>query len=360
MLTTLAGWTRLGLLLAVLALGTTAAAQTPAREGAPRIDLVVAADQSASENILAVLRDALARRGLQVDANVVPRLDPSQLARPLTPQAPAPPVARVWLDLVAPQPTMYFVSEPTGLVYVRALAVHPVPDQVELELIRFVVDGAVQAILEGQPLGVSRAEFARSLVPPIVPSPAPPASPAPATGRTRPRWVIAAGYGGARLSAGVVTHGPGLSAELLWPHLRLGVAVLQRFAVALNSPDLGATSPGVSAVLLSSGLRLFAALPARLTTHLSASLGIGAGFDLTHVAPAGTGATPAFWATDPLVLGTATVQQRFGRLVAGIDGGIELALLAPRYTAVRPGTTLAVWTPERWRPFATARVGIVF
>ena len=239
---------RFGLLLAVLALARPVNADQTARNGMPRIEVIVAAAPSVSETILSVLRDSLARRGLGVDATVVPRIDPVQLVRPLPLSTPAAPLARVWLDLSSPRPTMYFVTEPSGLVYVRPLAVHPVPDAVELELIRFIVDGAVQAILEGQSLGVSPAEFTRSLAPPVAPPPARPPSPAAIAGRTPPKWVIAAAYSGARLSAGVVVHGPGLTTELLWPRLRLGVALLQRFPSTLRSLELSATSQEVTAV----------------------------------------------------------------------------------------------------------------
>jgi hypothetical protein len=351
---------RFGLLLAVLTLARPVNADQPARNGMPRVEVIVAAAPAVSETLLSVLRDSLARRGLEVDATVVPRIDPVQLVRPLALSPPAAPLARVWLDLSSPRPTMYFVTEPSGLVYVRPLAVHPIPDAVELELIRFIVDGAVQAILEGQPLGVSPAEFVRSLAPPVAPPPARPPSPSPTAGRTPPKWVVAGAYSGARLSAGVVVHGPGLTAELLWPRLRLGVALLQRFPSTLRSPELSATGQEVTAVLVSSAVRLFAAVPARLTAHLSASIGIGAGLDVTHVAPAGTGATSAFWVSDPMVLGIATLQQFFGGLVAGLDAGVDLDLLAPRYAAIRRGQTVGVWTPQRWRPFAMARLGMVF
>ncbi|MES1208082.1 MAG: hypothetical protein ABUS79_19280 [Pseudomonadota bacterium] len=345
----LAGWGRFAWLLALLAVGSSAAAQ---QEEAPRLQVFIAADPAVSESVSAVLRDSLSRRGLAVDAIVVPRIDPLQLARPSAGGTQAAPVARVWLDLVAPQPTMYFVTEPTGLVYVRPLAVHPAPDNVELELIRFVVDGAVQAILEGQPLGVPRAEFERSLAPPVV-APPPPPAPAPLPPRPRPKWVVAAAYSGTRLSAGVVAHGPGLAAELLWPRLRLGVGLLQRLPVTVSSPE-------VSAELLSSGVRLFAAVPARVTARLWASAGVGAGVDLTRVTPAGSGATPPFWVSDPLVLGIATVQQTLGRIVAAADAGVDFDLIAPRYAVIRSGQTVGVWTPARWRPFATARLGIAF
>ena len=346
----LGGWGRLALLLAVIALPRTATAAEP-----QSVEVAIAAGPAVFESVFAVLRDSLGRRGLDVNATVVPRIDPLRLVRSSAGGSPTGSVARVWLDLLAKQPTMYLIAEPSGLIYVRPLAVHAEPDTVELELIRFVVDSAVQAILEGRALGISRDEFERSLAAPVVtrPAPGPPLPPSPAARKARPKWTIAAGYSGAMLSSGVVAHGPELGTELLWPRLHLGITLLQRFPVTLTSPD-------VSAILLSSGIRVFAAVPAALATSIQASFGIGAGIDVTRVAPGGTGARPTFWVTDPLVLAIATLQRSFGRVVAAIDAGVDFDLLAPRYSAIRPGETVVIWTPQRWRPFATARVGVAF
>jgi hypothetical protein len=306
------------------------------------------------ESVLAVLRDSLGRRGLAVDATVVPRIDPLQLVRSPA-GSPTGSVAYVWLDLAANQPTLYLIAKPSGLIYVRPLAVHAQPDTVELELIRFVVDSAVQAIQEGRALGISRNEFERSLAAPVVtrPAPGPPLPPSPAARKARPKWTIAAGYSGAMLSSGVIAHGPELGTELLWPRLHLGITLLQRFPVTLTSAD-------VSAILLSSGIRVFAAVPAPMGSRLRASFGIGAGLDVTRVAPGGTGARPTFWVADPLVLAIATLQRSFGRFIAAVDAGVDFDLLAPRYSAIRPDETVVIWTPQRWRPFATARLGVVF
>ncbi|HVY41183.1 MAG TPA: hypothetical protein VHM31_24770 [Polyangia bacterium] len=354
MLWALARSGRFGALLALFVFAGRAVAQDP-----PRVQVVVAAAPAVAATVAGAVRDSLARKALAVDAAEVARVDPSQLVRPPDARTPVALVARVWLDLVSAQPTMYFVTEPSGLVYVRPLAVHAAPDAVELELIRFVVGGAVQAILEGQPLGVTRAEFARSLAAPAAAAGAMPPM-RPATTVVSPRWAIAAEYAGARLSSGVVAHGPALVAMRLWPRLQLGVVLLQRFPVTLNSPAAGTTNPAVSASLTTSGVRLFAALPARLTPRLWASAGLGAGIDVTHVEPGGRGATSAFWVTDPLVLAAASVQRAFGRLLAGVDAGVELDLIAPRYSALRPGQSVTVWTPARWRPFAGARLGVLF
>ncbi|HVT08307.1 MAG TPA: hypothetical protein VHO67_12690 [Polyangia bacterium] len=340
---------RLGALLALLVFAGPAAAQAP-----PRVEVVVAADPAVAGGVAGALHDSLARQGLGVDTSVAPQIEPAQLVHPPEARTAVGLVARVWLDLSAAQPTMYFLSEPSGLVYVRPLAVHSAPDAVELELIRFVVGGAVQALLEGQPLGVTRAEFARSLAVP------PPPPPPPAAVAIPPRWMIGAAYSAARLSAGVIAHGPGLIGARLWPRLHLGVILLQRLPVTLDSPAAGATSPPVSASLTASGVRLFAARPAHLTPRLWASAGLGAGVDVTRVAPGGPGATPAFWVTDPLLLGMGSVQRAFGRFVAGVDAGVELDLIAPRYSALRPGQSVTVWTPARWRAFAGVRLGLLF
>jgi hypothetical protein len=342
---------RLALLLAVIAPPRTATAVE-----AQRVEVAIAALPAVAESVFSVLRDSLGRRGLDVDATVVPRIDPLQLVRSSAGGSPTGSVARVWLDLASKQPTLYLIAEPSGLIYARPLAVHAEPDPVELELIRFVVDSAVQAILEGQALGISRDEFERSLAAPVVmrPSPGPPPlPPTPAVRKARPKWTIAAGYSGARLSAGVIAHGPELGTELLWPRLHLGITLLQRFPVTLTSPE-------VSAILLSSGLRVFAAVPAALGARLQVSFGIGAGIDITRVTPGGTGARPAFWVTDPLALALATLRRSFGRVIAAVDAGVDFEPLGARYSAVRPEGAVVIWTPQRWRPFATARLGIAF
>jgi hypothetical protein len=342
---------QLTLLLAVIAPARTATAVEP-----QRVEISIAAEPDVSESVSAVLRDSLGRRGLEVNATAVPRIDPLQLVRSSAAGSPTGLVARVWLDLAAKQPTLYLIAEPSGLIYTRPLAVHAEPDPVELELIRFLVDSAVQAILEGQALGISRDEFERSLAAPVVTRPAPgppPLPPAPAVRKARPKWTITAGYTGARLSSGVFAHGPEVGTELRWPRLHLGITLLQWLPVTLTSPD-------VNAILLSSGLRVFAAVPAAIGTRMQASFGIGAGIDVTRVAPGGTGARPTFWVTDPLALAIATFQRSFGRVIGAVDAGVDFELLGARYSAIRPGGAVVIWTPQHWRPFVAARLGVAF
>jgi hypothetical protein len=112
--------------------------------------------------------------------------------------------------------------------------------------------------------------------------------------------------------------------------------------------------------LLSSGIRVFAALPKAITSHLSASFGLGAGVDATLVTPNGNGAKSAFWVTDPLVRAMATLEHAFGDAVVSAGIGVDLDLLATRYLVALSDGTRVLWTPWRWRPFVVMRLGFAF
>jgi hypothetical protein len=355
------------LLAAVVAMPRSAAA-----EERQHINAVLAADPAVVEKIVAVLRGSLDGQGLDIVAVSAARIDPLDIARLPIDRSPTGPVAHLWLDLTAGQPTMYLLDARSGLVYLRPLAVHADPDVVELELIRFVVDSSVEAILKGRALGVSRDEFERSLAsspappppPPPPPPPAPPPAPPPpppvpapspvteAIGR-QPGWAIAAGYSGTMLSTDLVAHGPELGVERRWPRLCLGMTLSQHFQKMVTRADVGTQ-------LLSSGIRISVAFPKAITSHLSASFGLGAGVDATHVTPNGNGAEPAFWATDPLVLAVAALESAYDRFLVSVRVGVYFDLIAPQYLVDSSGGRRVLWTPSRWRPFAAMRLGFAF
>jgi hypothetical protein len=330
---------------------TVASPRKAAAEDLRRIEVVLATDPAASENVLSVLRSTMARQGLQLVAVTVPRIDPLEIVHSRPHGSPADPVAQLWLDLTAKQPHMVLVGVASGRVYLRPLAVRAAPDVVELELIRFVVDSSVGAILAGRALGVSRSEFERSVSPPAAAvATAPPVPPTP---RPRLAWSIAAGYSAAALASDVVAHGPELTGELRWRRLHVGLIAMYRSPVTV-------TGAGVDTRLLSTGARLYAAVPLAIPGRLLASVGLGAGIDATRVAPDGPGATAAFWVTDPLLMVLTTLQRTFGHVVAAVDAGLDGDLLAARYAAIRSGQTTVLWTPSRLRPFAAARLGVSF
>ena len=342
----LVGMARLALLLTALALPRIATAQEQ-----PGIKALLACAPAVAERILPVLRVSLAHQGLELVATVVLQIDPLQLVRAPRDPSPTGLVVQLWLDLAAKQPTMYLVDARSGLVYVRPLAVHADPDAVEIELIRFVVESSVEAMLKGSALGISRYEFERSLSPPEVPVAILPSPPT--TTVKQNKWAVAAGYSGTMLASDFVAHGPELGAELRKHHLHLGIALLQRLPLTVTRTE-------ISTRLISSGVRIHAALPIALGSRTSASVGMGVGLDATHVAPAGIGATSAFWVTDPLVLALATLERAFGGALVSAHLGVEWDALASRYSVARSNGTVVLWTPQRFRPFATIRLGMAF
>ena len=353
--------------LFLLVASTVALPRAGEAEERERINAVLAGDPAAVEKVVAVLRASLDRQGLDLVGVSAARIDPIDVARFPLDRSPTGPVAHLWLDLTATQPTLYLLDVQSGLVYARPLPIHPDPDAVELELIRLVVDSSVEAILRGRALGVSRDEFERSLAPPPVPEPpptptptptparppAPEPEPAPAATSRRGNWGIAAGYFATMLSTASVAHGPELGAERRWPGLRLGLTLSQEFLQTVTSADVGMH-------LLSSGIRVSVAFPKAITSHLAASLGLGAGVDATHVTPNGTGAQPSFWVTDPLVVAMATVEHAYGELVVSVRVGVDVDLIAPQYLVAGSDGPRVLWTPSRWRPFAALRLGLLF
>jgi len=348
--------TRLAVLFAALLLSRFAQA-----EQNRIIEIVVAGDSTVAEKVLAALHASLSRRGLEVVSSIVPRIDPPLLIRDALARAPGAgpqgPLAYLWLDLEAPHPDMYLLAAQDALVYVRALDVSSRPDPVEIELIRFVVDESVQAILRGHALGVSPKEFERSLVvapPPVAPLPPPPSeAPASVAGARRPGWSIAAGYTASALSTTQVAQGPELSADLRWTRLRLGASFSERLPLAISGPDGRAR-------LLSSSFRVFAAAVMTIRPRLVGALAAGGGIDITHVAPEAIGATAPFWVSDALLRGIASLQRTFGGVAVSAGLGAELDLVEARYAIIRAGQATVFWRPWRWRPLATLCIGFAF
>jgi hypothetical protein len=319
------------------------------------VKAVVAADPAVTERILPVLRNSLDGQSLDLDAIGASRIDPLDAVRVVPGRSPDGPVAYLWLDLVAKQPSMILVDARSGLVHVRPLAVHPDPDVVETELIRFVVYSSMEAILKGQAQGVSREEFERSLAPPRPPAPPPLTVPTitMVSERPNPRWTVSAGYSGAMLTSDSIVHGPELGAGLRWRRLHLDVTLLQSLPQTVNRGGLGTQ-------LVSSGFRLVASLPAAIGPRTLASIGLGAGVDATHVAPSGTGAAPAFWATDPLLLAVVEIERAWGHELVSLRAGVDWDLLDTRYLVIRQNGASPLWSPWHWRPFVALHLGHQF
>ena len=313
----------------------------------------LAARPEVIERLVPLLRATLDSQGLDLTAVNAPSIDVEDSVRAVPDWSTSGPLAYLWLDLLSKQPTMVLVEPRSSLVHVRSLAVHADPDVVETELIRFVVHSSLEAILKGQALGVPRESLAREKVETPAAAPAQVASVDRTPARAPSKWTLGGGYSAAMLSGDSVMHGPELTLGLRRPNLHVGVTLLQ-------SLPLTVTRDGLSTQLVSSGLRVVAAYPAAIGARTSASIGVGAGVDATHVAPSGSGATPAFWATDPLVVGVAEIERAWGGALVSACAGVDWDLLDTHYLVTRQNGTSSLWSPWRWRPFLALHVAHKF
>jgi hypothetical protein len=141
-------------------------------------------------------------------------------------------------------------------------------------------------------------------------------------------------------------------------------ARVQIAAAARLTVPMSVAGEGAQARLWTGGASISAA--ARLLTSgtLSLAAGLGAGLDLTHVAPTVT--TPAlqpaaaFWAPGPWVQPFFALEHLFGSVSVALSIGAEIHPLAERYTIQSSAGTSDVFVPGRLRPAGALLVGAVF
>ena len=315
---------------------------------------VLAASPAVIERLIPLLRATMDGQGLALTAVNAPQIDLEDAVRAVPEWSTSGPLAYLWLDLLSKQPTMVLVEPRSSLVHVRPLAVHPDPDMVETELIRFVVRSSLEAILKGQAQGVTREKFApEKLETCVAATPARISTIDRTPARSRSKWMVGVGYSGAILTGDSIVHGPELGVELRRPNFHLSATLLQ-------SLPLTVTQSGLGTRLASSGIRIVAAVPVAIGPRTSASIGLGAGVDATHVAPSGLGATSAFWATDPLALGVAEIERAWGNVFVSMRAGVEWDFFDTHYLVIRQNGTSVLWSPGRWRPFLALHVSHEF
>ena len=238
---------------------------------------VLAASPAVIERLIPLLRATMDGQGLALTAVNAPQIDLEDAVRAVPEWSTSGPLAYLWLDLLSKQPTMVLVEPRSSLVHVRPLAVHPDPDMVETELIRFVVRSSLEAILKGQAQGVTREKFApEKLETCVAATPARISTIDRTPARSRSKWMVGVGYSGAILTGDSIVHGPELGVELRRPNFHLSATLLQ-------SLPLTVTQSGLGTRLASSGIRIVAAVPVAIGPRTSASIGLGAGVDATHV-----------------------------------------------------------------------------
>ena len=346
-------------LLLLLACPVTARAAGAARPTGRRVELVVVRPPAEGmQPFETALSDVVAGKSLGLASARKDTITPEDVALATTasPAEAASIVARVFIDFTASDHATLFLIDPRrGRIHVRRVTMNHGFDAVARESALFVIEESIDAILEGRDIGVSREEYQRSVAPPP-PAPAAPSPPPTPTGDGA-RLLLAAGYDGVALGSGAYQHAAKLvgAARLA----RVQIAAAARFAAPLSI-----AGDGVQAELWTGGVSVSGAAKLAGFGNLSVSLGLGAGVDLTRVAPRVTTpdvqATPVFWAPSPLLRTFVGIEQLFGKVSVSLALGLEAHLLAERYTVRTGDSARDVFVPRRLRPEATVLIGTLF
>jgi hypothetical protein len=312
----------------------------------------------------AILRDLLANRAvLSVGPNE--RVDAPQVLRAsrlLTPHGDV--VAWVWIELDDTEQVALYVADSEGArILVRHVQRANTPSEIVLESAARIVVTAIEALLQGERIGVPREEVVRA--PPSVP-PTKPLSKPPARSEGRPRLTWRAGaFYGVQLFAPKLTllQGPGalLGGALGSGRLRLGATLTAQVWLPRSVSD-----SAVNLELFSTSPRLLVSADYAPGARVALSAGLGGGVDLTQVRPSAAAGSTGVHPSAAETLITAELRAAAGASLR-VANGLSLALLAyfdtdlsrTRYVVdssgsqsaflrpwpVRPGLMLGVTTP---------------
>ena len=315
----------------------------------PTVQITIAGGSSAAVQRLTA---RLQLTWQKLDATVATSRVPAMTVRNVLAPNTAKSTARVWINLShADSATIYVVEG--GNVFERRVRFEQGFDNVALELLDVVTTSAVQAVLAGGHLGVTRAEFAQTL-PAAAATPVEPAATAPA-----PRVAVLVGltYQAALLAPETFAHGPGVEAALQWNELRLGLELRGRFAAVVDT-DFDRLS------LAPQGVRLGAARVFSLDARLDVVLSLAAGLDVTRARLSGADArlesTAPSSSVAPVISPLLRIEYSIERVRAGALLGVDFDLWPASYVLSAKGESLPIWSPWRVRPLAGLMVAYAF
>jgi hypothetical protein len=258
-----------------------ACASAPASAEQARVELTLVGTAETAAFLEKPLAASIGRTGAHLEVRTTPALEVSSLLRLETSAA----IARIWIHALEGDRFWILLSDRSGQrLLVRRVTGGGSRDEVAREEICQIVESAVESLLGGGELGVSRAEAARRLGVPEAPPPPPRAAPAPPTRKialTRSAG-LAIGYHATAWSASHPLHGPFLGIHVRQDHDRFGLGL----ALTVE-PRFAETVPGdvVQLKVSSVGARLVPRLAVHLGRGARLHLGLGGGFDAIDSAP---------------------------------------------------------------------------
>ena len=348
-------------LASVLLSALVVAAPARAQDDAQAVDLVFVGDATDASGLAVVLTELLDRVEVELRRGAIrAALDPREV---LTPDETAPPaIARVWVDASGPRTTIYLVDGEWERILVRHVPLEAGFDEVGREQVAHIVYAAVEALMAGARIGLTRAEAREELgVPEPPPAPEPPApveeaEPAPPSIEVPSELSGDASFGylGQLFADGpTLRHAVSLQGSLL-----LGRAS-PRLALSLGVdffPDSGHEGAGVRIALRSWVLRFEAGVDFALSESTSLRATGGLGLDATSVEPGDARDAPvrlseAFDAVGPLLILRGAVHQRLWELI-GVSAGVlfDIDLVDARYVVASDAGDQPVVDPWILRP----------
>jgi hypothetical protein len=347
--------TKLGIIVCLLSIAPLARAQ--------RVE--IGASGEASIELEPVVRELMSRLSVELEWSGMDRIDPREVLAPREAQSGL--VARVWIDLGDPDRAAIFVANGDHDHFlVRFVPITDGYDELARESLAHIVESAVDALLGGGVIGVSREAASRELhiEPVVIAEPVPPVE---VPAQLPPRSVIEIGiapYYSAWLfaSSPLSAHGPGVAitvggeidGALRWTSW----ASAQYLAPIEHFRDpAGVRLDGGSARILG-GVEL-------RWTEIAVRMLAGVGADIFHAQPhvrAGAGfmASDAFALPIPVASAMAAIDLRIARWISAFVAlGIDLDLAGTRFDVEAEGRVSESLAPLGARPSSTIGVLIV-
>lgn len=326
------------------------------------VDVQIAADAKARGGIETAMRDRVSGLGLSPSFVTVERVASRDVLGSETSEAR---LARIWVDAADHDSvTLYVVGDANERVLVRKLPRNANPE-VTWEEVGTIVELTLEALKEGQLIGMSRDAAREELLPKdpepaAAPTPAPvakdePPLPLSALPSDRPRWEAdGAGYYSASvLGDGLgVGHALGVAAELVRYRQSLGLGGL--LTAEYHFP--AASETALATVKTEGGaVHLLGAVASRSRRGHVLELALGAGVDVRDIAPSAdaTSTLRLEGRTDVVPEARALVRYRHRTKVLGVFAGLglDVALSDKRYVLQRGAGETVLLDPWRARPF---------
>lgn len=328
------------------------------------VEVVATGDPVATSAVEALVRELLNRLPVVIRWADAPHIDPREVLADRTPDPGV--VARVWVDLSRPTEARLFVANGASDHFlVRVVPAGDGHIEVEREAVAQIVGFAVEALLAGSEIGVTREAAAKQILtePTRVetPVPLPPRVPEPRSFRAGISGELGAFVGLRALGPGSAS---GVEPGLLAGLRRTGVSAIQPVLVAelQYEAPLDLLGNAVAVRLEGAGGRLDGGILARLGSRVSIRATVGLGADAIHAQPY-TPSGSAFTARAPFWLGAMVATARLGveAVVASpvslfASGGCDLDMSGVSFPVTTNGSAEPNVVP--WRVWPVAQFGV--